>query len=79
MNPISILLLGLAMSTDAFAAALGKGAGMRKPSLREALRVGLIFGVVEALVGKRAEIAGGVILVLVGSVILYQHLSTAAM
>lgn len=49
MNPISILLLGLAMSTDAFAAALGKGAGMLKPKLSEALRIGLIFGVVEAI------------------------------
>jgi len=49
MNPISIVLLGLAMSTDAFAAALGKGAGMAKPRLVEALRVGLIFGVVEAI------------------------------
>lgn len=49
MNPLSILLLGLAMSTDAFAAALGKGAGMRKPRWPEALRTGLIFGVVEAI------------------------------
>lgn len=49
MNPVSILLLGLAMSTDAFAAALGKGAGMLKPRLPEALRIGLIFGVVEAI------------------------------
>lgn len=49
MTFVSILLLGLAMSTDAFAAALGKGAGMRKPRWAEALRVGLIFGVVEAL------------------------------
>lgn len=37
------------MSTDAFAAALGKGAGMSKPRLTDALRVGLIFGVVEAI------------------------------
>lgn len=37
------------MSTDAFAAALGKGAGMLKPKLSEALRIGLIFGVVEAI------------------------------
>ncbi|SEM21131.1 Putative Mn2+ efflux pump MntP [Pseudoxanthomonas sp. GM95] len=49
MNPISILLLGLAMSTDAFAAALGKGAAMAKPTFLQALRVGLIFGVVEAI------------------------------
>jgi len=49
MNPISILLLGLAMSTDAFAAALGKGAAMARPQWPQALRVGLIFGVVEAI------------------------------
>ncbi|HEY5803599.1 MAG TPA: manganese efflux pump MntP family protein [Lysobacter sp.] len=49
MNPVSIVLLGLAMSTDAFAAALGKGAGMLKPRWPEALRIGLIFGVVEGL------------------------------
>jgi putative Mn2+ efflux pump MntP len=30
------------------------------------------------LIGKRAEILGGVILVIVGSVILYGHLSGAA-
>ena len=44
MNPISIFMLGMAMSTDAFAAALGKGAGMLKPRFNEALRIGLIFG-----------------------------------
>ena len=49
MSWLSIILLGLAMSTDAFAAALGKGAGMSKPRLADALRVGLIFGVVEAI------------------------------
>lgn len=49
MNPVSILLIGLAMSTDAFAAALGKGAAMSRPRWSEALRIGLIFGVVEAI------------------------------
>ena len=49
MSPISILLIGLAMSTDAFAAAIGKGAAMQKPRLVDALRVGLIFGVIEAI------------------------------
>ncbi|HTM29426.1 MAG TPA: manganese efflux pump MntP family protein [Rhodanobacter sp.] len=49
MHPLSILLLGLAMSTDAFAAALGKGAAMGKPRLRQALRAGLIFGSIEGL------------------------------
>ena len=37
------------MSTDAFAAALGKGAAMSRPRWSDALRVGLIFGVVEAI------------------------------
>ena len=49
MNPISILLLGFAMSTDAFAAAIGKGAAMKRPRLSQALRAGLIFGVIEAI------------------------------
>ena len=49
MNPFSIVLLGIAMSTDAFAAAIGKGAGMARPRFAEALRVGLIFGTIEAI------------------------------
>ena len=49
MNFLSILLLGLAMSTDAFAAALGKGAAMSKPRVDQALRAGLIFGSIEAI------------------------------
>ena len=49
MNFISIVLIAMAMSTDAFAAAVGKGAALHKPHLREALRTGLIFGVIEAL------------------------------
>lgn len=49
MNLLATLFLGLAMSTDAFAAALGKGAGMLRPRFTEALRIGAIFGVVEAI------------------------------
>ena len=37
------------MSTDAFAAAIGKGSSLHKPRLTEALRTGLIFGVIEAI------------------------------
>jgi putative Mn2+ efflux pump MntP len=37
------------MSTDAFAAAIGKGAALHKPRLAEALKAGVIFGVIEAL------------------------------
>ena len=42
MTLVSILLLGLAMATDAFAAALGKGAAMARPRWDEALRIGLV-------------------------------------
>jgi putative Mn2+ efflux pump MntP len=49
MNFISTLALSLAMSTDAFAAAIGKGAALQKPQWREALRTGLIFGVIEGI------------------------------
>lgn len=49
MNFLSIVALAFAMSTDAFAAAIGKGAALRRPDLREALRTGAIFGSIEAL------------------------------
>ncbi|MCB1980004.1 MAG: manganese efflux pump [Burkholderiaceae bacterium] len=47
MNPIAIALLSLAMSTDAFAAAVGKGMALQRPHWREALRTGMIFGAIE--------------------------------
>jgi putative Mn2+ efflux pump MntP len=46
---LPVVLLALSMSTDAFAAAVGKGARLDRPSLREALRTGLIFGSIEAV------------------------------
>ncbi|MFI7856343.1 manganese efflux pump MntP [Pseudomonas promysalinigenes] len=49
MNPISLIFLAFAMSTDAFAAAIGKGSSLHKPRLAEALRTGLIFGIIEAI------------------------------
>lgn len=49
MNLAATAVLSLAMSTDAFAAAVGKGAALHKPHLREALRTGLIFGIIEGL------------------------------
>jgi putative Mn2+ efflux pump MntP len=49
VNPISLILLALAMSTDAFAAAIGKGSSLHKPRFSEALRTGLIFGVIEGI------------------------------
>jgi putative Mn2+ efflux pump MntP len=49
VNPISLIFLALAMSTDAFAAAIGKGSSLHKPRFIEALRTGVIFGVIEAI------------------------------
>lgn len=49
MNLISTFALALAMSTDAFAAAVAQGAALHRPRFREALRAGLIFGVIEAI------------------------------
>jgi putative Mn2+ efflux pump MntP len=49
MTPVATVFLAFAMSADAFAAAIGKGATLHRPNLREALRTGLIFGVIEAL------------------------------
>ena len=48
MNPLSTVLLALAMSSDAFAAAVVKGAALHRPHWREAVRAGLIFGSIEA-------------------------------
>ncbi len=48
MDPISIAGVALAMSTDAFAAAVAKGAALQRPRWAEALRTGLIFGTIEA-------------------------------
>ncbi len=47
MSPLSIALLSLAMSTDAFAAAVAKGMALERPHWREALRTGAIFGAIE--------------------------------
>jgi putative Mn2+ efflux pump MntP len=49
LNLLSTAFIALAMSTDAFAAAIGKGAALHKPQLREAMRTGLVFGVIEAI------------------------------
>lgn len=49
MNFAATLLLAFAMSTDAFAAAIGKGTSAHKPRFTDALRAGVIFGVIEAI------------------------------
>ncbi|HDL7907629.1 TPA: manganese efflux pump [Yersinia enterocolitica] len=49
MNLSATLVLAFAISMDAFAASIGKGASLHKPRFREAIRTGLIFGVIEAI------------------------------
>ena len=49
MTFVAILAVAFAMSTDAFAAAIGKGAALHRPRWSEALRTGAIFGSIEAL------------------------------
>jgi putative Mn2+ efflux pump MntP len=49
MNLSATILLAFGMSMDAFAASMGKGATLHKPKFSEALRTGLIFGVIETL------------------------------
>jgi putative Mn2+ efflux pump MntP len=58
MTPLAIVLLAFSMSSDAFAAALGKGAVLQRPSYAEALRVGIIFGSVEAITPVVGWLAG---------------------
>jgi putative Mn2+ efflux pump MntP len=48
LTPLAILILSLSMSADAFAAAIARGA-VQRPSVPQAFRQGLIFGVIEAL------------------------------
>lgn len=49
MNLSATLILAFGMSLDAFAVSIGKGAILTRPCFREALRTGLIFGVIEAI------------------------------
>ena len=48
MTPLAILILSISMSTDAFAAAVGRGAAHR-PTVSAAIKAGLVFGIIEAI------------------------------
>lgn len=49
MTFTALVFLALAMSTDAFAAAIAKGAALRSPTFPQALRIGLLFGCIETI------------------------------
>lgn len=49
MSFMALLLIGLAMSADAFAAAIGKGVAIRSPSVLQAFKIGLVFASIEVI------------------------------
>lgn len=49
MSYLAIILLAFSMSMDAFAVSVGRGAALGRPRITEALRTGIVFGVVEAI------------------------------
>lgn len=46
---LTLGVIGLSLSVDAFAAAIGKGATGKRPNFIDALRIGLVFGFFEAI------------------------------
>lgn len=68
MSPVTIGVLAVSMSVDAFIASLGKGATGPRPSFATALRTGAIFGLIEALtplIGWSAGVAASQYIALV--------------
>ena len=60
MSFFAIVILAFSMSMDAFAVSVGRGAAMGRPRFSEAIRTGVVFGVVEAitpLIGWAAGVA----------------------
>jgi len=49
VSPATIAVLAVSMSVDAFAVSVGRGAAAGRPRLLEALRTGVVFGIVEAI------------------------------
>ncbi|MCF2901073.1 manganese efflux pump MntP family protein [Pseudoalteromonas sp. OFAV1] len=49
MNIVTLSVLSLAMSTDAFAASITKGSTLKSPRVLSAIKLGLIFGCIEAI------------------------------
>lgn len=58
MTPISIGVLAVSMSVDAFIASLGKGASNPRPNFSAAIKTGAIFGCVETLTPLIGWLAG---------------------
>ncbi|SEN51630.1 hypothetical protein SAMN04487857_1207 [Pseudomonas sp. ok272] len=63
-----LAVTGFATSIDALVVGVGQAVGLATMSM---VTIG-------AVIGQRAEIAGGVVLIMVGSAMLYEHLSAVA-
>jgi putative Mn2+ efflux pump MntP len=82
---VTLLVLAIATSIDAFAAGLSLGL-LNTKVLYPALVIGIVAFILSLtgsrlgpilgkIIGKRAELIGGVVLILIGSKILFDHLS----
>lgn len=49
MSFAGLFVIALSLATDCFAAAIGKGAAVRRPTLLDTLTIGLLFGVFAAV------------------------------
>jgi len=58
MSPFTIAALAVGMSIDAFVASVSRGAAFKRPPLKEAMRTGIVFGVVEAITPLIGWLAG---------------------
>lgn len=58
MSPFTIAALAVGMSIDAFVASVSRGAGFKRPPLKEALRTGMVFGIVETITPLIGWLAG---------------------
>lgn len=58
MTPLSLLIMSFSMSADAFAVSISKGVLMKTPNIRQAIKVGILFGVVEGITPVMGWLAG---------------------
>jgi putative Mn2+ efflux pump MntP len=49
MSIFALILIAFAMSSDAFAASISRGAQLKSPRILNALKMGLTFGVIEGI------------------------------
>lgn len=58
MSIYALFILAFALSMDSFAVAMCKGSALYKPSYKEALKTGIVFGIIEAMMPLAGWILG---------------------